>query len=94
MDNDGDGSAEISCRFEFSTVLRDTGTFLYNAGPIRSLDSPAWNRRQFYSMTRVSGTTEDVLARGLACPPCNIGPPKPESAAQQPHTPSTRCAAV
>ncbi len=50
-------------------------TFLYNVGPIESLDSKYWNRRQFYSVTRVSrhGRSQ-TLASNLPCPPCNIGP--------------------
>jgi hypothetical protein len=50
-------------------------TFLYNVGPIESLDSMYWNRRQFYAVARVSrkGRTQ-MLAENLACPPCNIGP--------------------
>ena len=87
IDNDGDGRPEISYVFRFTTQLRNRNTFLYNTGPITSLDSPNWNKRQFYSVTRVEGddttaygTGESdgldtrVLARGLACPPCNIGP--------------------
>jgi hypothetical protein len=27
--------------------VRNPNTFLYNTGPIASLDSPNWNRRQF-----------------------------------------------
>jgi hypothetical protein len=87
VDNNGDGRPEISYVFRFSTRLRHPGTFLYNTGPITSLGSPNWNRRQFYSVTRVEGhdTTAygarngpklkvRVLGRGLASPPCAIGP--------------------
>ena len=49
-------------------------TFLYNTGPIEALNSPNWNRRQFYDVTVVSGDSQRTLASGLACPPCNIGP--------------------
>jgi len=55
IDNDGDGAPEISYVFRFSTRLRDPNTFLYNTGPITSLGSPSWNKRQFYSVTRVEG---------------------------------------
>jgi Domain of unknown function (DUF4331) len=86
IDNDGDGVPEISYVFRFQTLLRDTETFLYNTGPITSLDSKNWNKRQFYSVTRVTGgdTTKfgnggrglraKVLGTNLQCPPCNIGP--------------------
>jgi uncharacterized protein DUF4331 len=74
IDNDGDGKADVSYVFEFTTRLRDDDTFLYNTGPVQSLDSPNWNRRQFYSVTKWTGSTSQVLARGLTSPPCNIGP--------------------
>ncbi len=54
--------------------MRDPNTFLYNTGPILSLDSASWNRRQFYTVTRVENWQQKVLASGLASPPCNIGP--------------------
>jgi len=74
VDNDADGQPDITYQFHFRTVLADPNTFLYNTGPILSLDSPNWNSRQFYSVTRIKNGDTDVLATGLACPPCNIGP--------------------
>jgi Domain of unknown function (DUF4331) len=70
VDNNGDGRADISYQFRFSTTVRDPDTFLYNVGPIESLNSPNWNRVQTYSVS-VNGSS---LGSGLACPPCNIGP--------------------
>ncbi|HEV2581310.1 MAG TPA: DUF4331 domain-containing protein, partial [Ktedonobacteraceae bacterium] len=52
----------------------NNNTFLYNTGPITSLDSANWNRRQFYTVTKVWDGGSTVLASGLASPPCNIGP--------------------
>src|SRR4030088_1400644 len=89
IDNDGDGVPEISYVFKFSTRLRNPNTFLYNVGPITSLGSANWNKRQFYSVARVDGddtTTYGagrhngralktrLLGRHLSSPPCNIGP--------------------
>jgi hypothetical protein len=74
IDNDGDALPEITYEFRFETILRDPDTFLYNTGPISSLNDPNWNKRQFYSVTRVEGKQSRVLGAGLACPPCNIGP--------------------
>lgn len=31
-------------------------TFLYNTGPVLSLSSHHWNRRQFYTITRIEVT--------------------------------------
>jgi Domain of unknown function (DUF4331) len=70
IDNNGDGQADISYQFSFSTTVRNPDTFLYNTGPIESLGSPNWNRVQTYSVSGPSGT----LGSGLACPPCNVGP--------------------
>jgi hypothetical protein len=75
IDNDGDAEADITYQFRFNSVINNPNTFLYNTGPIESLDSPNWNRRQFYSVTRVDGRGHvEKLAENLACPPCRIGP--------------------
>jgi hypothetical protein len=72
IDNDGDGRPEISYVFNFSTQLRNPDTFLYNTGQITSLDSPNWNKRQFYSVTRVDG--EDTTAYGTSAQGGDDGP--------------------
>jgi hypothetical protein len=74
VDNSGDGKADISYQFRFTTEVRDPDTFLYNVGPITSLNSANWNRRQTYSVTQVSGGHSRTLGTHLECPPCNIGP--------------------
>jgi hypothetical protein len=74
VDNNGDAQADISYQFRFKSTLTDPNSFLYNTGPILSLDSPNWNSRQSYSVTRVTDGQSQTLASGLACPPCNIGP--------------------
>jgi uncharacterized protein DUF4331 len=86
IDNDGDALPEITYQFKFHTTYRNKETFLYNTGPIGSLDDPNWNKRQHYSVSVVhsksNGRKQDhshdgkgtVLGKGLACPPCNIGP--------------------
>jgi hypothetical protein len=75
IDNNGDGDADITYQFRFTTKLQTPGSFLYNTGPISSLSDPNWNSKQFYSVTQVTGgRTSHVLGTKLACPPCNIGP--------------------
>ena len=74
IDNDGNGRADITYRFDFQTVVRNGETFLYNTGPIASLDDPNWNRRQRYSVTRIRDGVARTIGERLACPPCNIGP--------------------
>ncbi len=58
IDNDGDGDVNITYQFQFTTKIEVGGTFLYNVGPITALDSPTWNRRQFYSVTRIDWTPQ------------------------------------
>jgi hypothetical protein len=75
VDNDGDGLPNITYRFNFTVDLRNPDTFLYNTGQITALDSPDFNRRQFYSVTKLDKHgNETVLAKKLASPPVNIGP--------------------
>ncbi len=74
VDNNGDAEPDVTYQFRFSTELADPDTFLYNTGPITSLGSANWNRRQTYSITRVTSGGSYLLASGLSCPPCNIGP--------------------
>jgi hypothetical protein len=81
IDNDGDGHSDITFEFSFESTFVNPNTFLYNNGPISSLNDPTWNKRQSYSVTRVDHggdnhgqRRERTLGEGLACPPCNIGP--------------------
>ncbi|MGC4894792.1 DUF4331 domain-containing protein [Micromonospora sp. DT31] len=74
IDNDGDGFPDVTYRFEFTTEITNENSFLYNTGPIESLESGNWNRRQFYRLTRIADGRARVLAHRLPCPPCNVGP--------------------
>jgi hypothetical protein len=75
VSNSGDGRADISYQFSFRTVVRNDNTFLYNVGPIASIDDPNWNRPQFYSVRRVErGGRKQTLGENLPVPPVNIGP--------------------
>ena len=74
IDNNGDALAEITYQFRFRVDVRNPNTFLYNTGQITSIDSPNWNRRQFYSVTKIEHGKSTVLGSNLASPPCNIGP--------------------
>ena len=74
VDNDGDGLAEITFGFTFKTTYKHPTSFLYNVGPLTSIDSPNLNRRQTYTVTRTTAAGTTQMASGLLCPPCNIGP--------------------
>src|SRR6202522_1184573 len=61
VDNNGDGHPDVTYQFRFTTEVTDPDTFLYNTGPIESLNSASWNRRQFYSVTRCEGSKSQTL---------------------------------
>ena len=44
IDNDGDGMPEIEYQFQFTSTRQNDDTFLYNTGPIGSLDRPELER--------------------------------------------------
>ena len=88
ISNAGDARPDVTYEFRFETEIRNPNSFLYNNGPISSLNDPHFNRRQFYSVTKIIGDrgvgpvidgrrplrrNRHVLARRLASPPCNIG---------------------
>jgi Domain of unknown function (DUF4331) len=73
--NDDDIDVDLAFEFRFRTETTNPNTFLYNTGPITSLDSPSWNRKQWYSVSIVYEDGKKVsLGKDLPCPPCNIGP--------------------
>src|SRR6186997_1276818 len=77
VDNDGDAVEDVTFQFRFRTDVRNPNTFLYNTGPITSLDSTTFNVRQFYTVTRIDGPRRrgrgTVLATDLPTPPVNVG---------------------
>jgi hypothetical protein len=71
----GEAYADVTYNFHFKTEVINPESFLYNTGQITSLDSPSFNRRQTYSVTKVERGKKGVgLASNLPCPPCNVGP--------------------
>src|SRR2546423_6454052 len=55
VDNTGDGEEDISYQFRFRNVIVNPNTFLYNTGPVASLNDKNLNLRQYYSVTEVKG---------------------------------------
>ena len=77
IDNDGDAVEDVTFQFRFRTEVRNPNTFLYNTGPVTSLDSANWNVRQFYAITRIDGPRRSgratIIAKELPTPPVNVG---------------------
>jgi hypothetical protein len=72
----------IIYEFRFQTSIQNPNTFLYNTGPITALDSPNWNVRQTFSVTKRrtfshpgnQAASSAILGTNLSTPPCRIGP--------------------
>ena len=74
IDNNGDAIEDILYQWEFDTEIVNPNSFLYNSGPIDSLDSPNLNVRQTYTLSEGRGGVLTTIASGLVTPPVNIGP--------------------
>ena len=74
IDNVGDCQDHIRYEFKFTTTRANGNTFLYNTGPVTSLDDPDLNVRQTYTITRIENGTETVLATDLPVAPNYVGP--------------------
>ena len=74
VDNNGDAVDDVVYEFRFTTQILNPDTFLYNTGPITSLDDPDFNIRQTYSVSRVKNGKRTVLANDVPTPPVNVGP--------------------
>jgi hypothetical protein len=81
VDNDGDAVDDITFQFRFYTEIRNPGTFLYNTGPVTSIDDPDLNIRQFYSVSVLGrgGETDPLrcgtlIANNIPVAPAYVGP--------------------
>jgi hypothetical protein len=59
ISNNGTSRADLAYEFQFTTRVRNENTFLYNTGPIGSIEDAHFNRRQTYTVTRLQGTMID-----------------------------------
>lgn len=91
VDNDGDAKADVTYTLSSKTFFQNPDTFLYNTGPITSLNDPDWNQRQYITVTETfegQGPTNLVADKPTA--PVNIGgkstPDYPSLVGQAIHT--------
>jgi hypothetical protein len=78
IDNNGDAVEDVTYQFQFRIDVRNQNTFLYNTGPVTTLDDADLNVRQFYSVSRIAGArrsgTVTNLGNNFQVAPANIGP--------------------
>jgi hypothetical protein len=79
IDNNGDAKPDITYRWKFSSSYQTKKTFLYNTGPVTSLNDPNLNFRQTYSLEEIRGKHVKVLGRHIPVAPSDVG------AASMPH---------
>ncbi|PZG19176.1 DUF4331 domain-containing protein [Nonomuraea aridisoli] len=75
IDNNGDAKPDITYQWTFrDDDKRGTSTFLYNNGPVTSLDDPNLLYRQHYTLKRIThGGTRTLVSNGVVAP-SNVGP--------------------
>ena len=77
VDNDGDAVEDVTFQFRFRTDVATTNTFLYNTGPITSLDVAELQRPAVLhgdaGRRPATPRARHVLAADLPTPPVNVG---------------------
>ena len=81
IDNNGDGKEDITYQFQFRNEVVNGQTFLYNTGPVTTLQSANLNFRQYYTVNRIVGprrggvsTSFNPTGASFQVAPANIGP--------------------
>jgi len=75
IDNDYDAKPDVTYRWVFSNHYKNANTFLYNTGPVTSLDDPDLNFTQTYDLIRInrdSGKKKTVVDNAMSAP-SNVG---------------------
>ena len=69
VDNDGDAKPNITYRWTFKSAYKTKSTFLYNTGPVNSLDDETLNFTQTYKLEEIrGGDTTTLIKRGKVAP--------------------------
>ena len=75
IDNDGDGKADIVYQWTFHNVdKRGTNTFLYNNGPVDSLNDPNLLFKQTYDLKVIEGGRSRTVVSDAVAAPSYLGP--------------------
>ncbi|WP_371530056.1 DUF4331 domain-containing protein [Streptomyces sp. NBC_01283] len=62
IDSDGDAQGDLLYRWTFHTKAKNGDTFLYNTGPVTSLDDPDLNVTQTYDLERIKLKDQKVVS--------------------------------
>jgi hypothetical protein len=73
IDNDGDASADIIYTWKFKTHYRNPDSFIYNNGPVTSLNDQNLLIYQTYDLFRSRGSQVTQLLNNARVAPSNVG---------------------
>ncbi len=73
IDNVGDKLAHITYQFEFTDIVANGNTFLYNTGDVTSLTDPDLNVKQTYVVKRIKNGNTIWTSQPYPVPPCYVG---------------------
>jgi hypothetical protein len=78
IDNTGDSQPDLIYRWTFNNHYKNRNTFLYNTGPVRSLDDPNLNFSQTYDLTLIklvdgAQVSQQKIASNVPVAPSNVG---------------------
>ncbi|MGW9027135.1 DUF4331 domain-containing protein [Streptomyces sp. NPDC055722] len=78
IDNNGDAQGELLFRYTFKTRTKNKNTFLYNTGPVTSLDDPDLNVTQTYDIDLLKLHNQKLVSRtkiadDVPVAPSNVG---------------------
>lgn len=78
IDNNGDAQGELVYRYTFKTHVKNKNTFLYNTGPVTSLDDPDLNVTQTYDIDLLKLHNQKLVSRtkvadDIPVAPSNVG---------------------
>ncbi|MEV1083325.1 DUF4331 domain-containing protein [Streptomyces sp. NPDC050211] len=78
IDNNGDAQGELLFRYTFKTHIKNDKTFLYNTGPVESLDDPDLNITQTYDIDLLRLKDQHLVSKtkvadDVPVAPSNVG---------------------
>ena len=76
IDNDGDAVRDICYQWKFKTKIGNGDTFLYNTAPVTSINDPALNVQQTYTLVKIDRSQAQkrtVIARDVPVAPWFVG---------------------
>lgn len=74
IDNNGDAVTDVQIIFEFRTVVANPNTFLFNTGPVTSVNDPDLNIKQYYRVTVIRGNAPNTVTETVTATPAQGAP--------------------